>query len=239
MNLSLQSRMPGPGLLALAGSGEYLPGMQPVDRWLMDWLGRPVHVVCLPTAAGTEGEARIGYWNNLGIAHFQLLGAASVQALPVIDRASASDPELAAQIHAANYVYLSGGKPTYLFETLQGTLAWAAIETVLAEGGVVVGCSAGAMIFGGHIPRNRSAFALQPAFGYLPGSVILPHFDELPGFLKGMIPVLIQRHLLVGIDGDTVLVCENGRFQVRGRGGVTLAIHNHRQRFCQGDVLPA
>lgn len=238
MNLSLQARLPGTGLLALAGSGEYLPGMQPVDRWLMDWLGQPAHVVCLPTAAGTEGAKRLDYWNNLGMEHFQQLGAASVQALPVIDRASANDPALAARIRAANFVYLSGGKPTYLFETLQGTLAWEAIEAVLAGGGVVAGCSAGAMVFGGHIPRNNSAFALQPAFGYLPGSVILPHFDELPGFLQGMIPVLIQRHRLVGIDGDTVLVCENGRFQVRGRGGVTLAAQNHRQRFRQGDALP-
>ena len=239
MTLSLQAQIPGRGLLALAGSGEYLPGIQPVDRWLMDWLGQPAHVVCLPTAAGTEGEARIGYWNDLGKAHFQQLGAASVQALPVIDRTSADDPSLADRIREANFVYLSGGKPAYLFETLQGTLAWGAIEAVLAGGGVVAGCSAGAMVFGGHIPRNRSAFAMQPAFGYLPGSVILPHFDELPTFMQGMIPVLIQHHLMIGIDGDTVLVCENGRFQVRGRGGVTLAAQNHRQRFGHGDTLPA
>lgn len=238
MNLLLHAQLPGPGLLALAGSGEYLPGMQPVDRWLMDWLGQPAHVVCLPTAAGTEGAERIEYWNNLGRAHFQRLGAGSVRALPVVDRTSANDAALAEQVSTANFIYFSGGKPSYLFETLQGTMVWQAVEAVLEKGGVVAGCSAGAMIFGERIPRNRNSFALQDAFGYLPDSVILPHFDELPGFLQNMIPLLVRHHIVIGIEGDTVLICQNGCFQVRGRGGVTLAAQNHRQRFCQGDNLP-
>ena len=63
--------------------------------------------------------------------------------MPVIDRASADDPNLAAAIAGANFVYLSGGKPDYLYRTLAGSLAWEAIQAVLAGGGLLAGCSAG------------------------------------------------------------------------------------------------
>ena len=77
-------------VLALVGSGEYLSPMEPVDQYLMDKLKQPPRVVCLPTAAGNEGEERIAYWSDLGIDHFARLGA-SVEALPVIDRESANN----------------------------------------------------------------------------------------------------------------------------------------------------
>jgi cyanophycinase len=192
----------------------------------------------LPTAAGSEGNERLGYWNDLGLAHFQQLGAASVRTLPVIDRATANDLGLAEAVSTANFVYLSGGSPAYLYDTLTGTPVWQAIESVLAAGGVVAGCSAGAMIFGDRIPRNRNSFSLQDSFGYLPGTVVLPHFDEMPGFFRSIIPLLVQHHLLVGVEGYTALICQNSGFQVRGRGCVTLAVKNQQMRYCEGETLP-
>jgi len=41
-------------MLALVGSGEYLPTMEPVDRQLIARLDAAPSVVCLPTAAGQE-----------------------------------------------------------------------------------------------------------------------------------------------------------------------------------------
>jgi hypothetical protein len=84
--------------------------MQPVDGKLMEWLNRPAKVVCLPTAAGTEGAERVDYWSQLGVAHFTQLGAASVRALPIIDHASANRADFAAQIREANSLSV-GGKP--------------------------------------------------------------------------------------------------------------------------------
>jgi cyanophycinase-like exopeptidase len=238
MSLALQGRLPG-GLLALVGSGEYLPGMQPVDGKLMEWLNRPAKVVCLPTAAGTEGAERVDYWSQLGVAHFTQLGAASVRALPIIDHASANRADFAAQIREANFVYLSGGKPAHLYDSLAGTLAWRAIESVLINSGIVAGCSAGAMIFGAYIPRGRSPLSMQAAFDFLPGSVILPHYDELPGFLQHAIPQLVRDYLLVGIEGYTALLCTATGCQVLGRGCVTLARRDRQMRFCSGAWLPA
>ena len=50
------------GLIALVGSGEYLPVMEQVDRYLLGSLntnGRNACVVCLPTAAGNEGDQSV------------------------------------------------------------------------------------------------------------------------------------------------------------------------------------
>ena len=50
------------GLIALVGAGEYLPVMEDVDRYLLDSVkvdGRAPHVVCLPTAAGQEGDESV------------------------------------------------------------------------------------------------------------------------------------------------------------------------------------
>ncbi|MFM8319904.1 MAG: Type 1 glutamine amidotransferase-like domain-containing protein [Chloroflexota bacterium] len=210
-----------PGVLALVGSGEYLPAMQPVDRYLLGLLDGPAQVVCLPTAAGTEGSARIAYWSRLGEQHFRGLGAA-VQAVPVIDRASANDEALAGVIRQANFVYLSGGKPDYLYRTLQDTPVWEAIQAVLGRGGVLAGCSAGAMILGERLPGFPAPGLGQRVFGLLPGTVIMPHFDEIPAAFTRALRGLVGRLALVGIDGNTALVSTGGRFSVVGTGRVVV-----------------
>ena len=66
------------GLINLVGSGEYLPVMNDTDRYLLHSLnsnGRKPRVVCLPTAAGREGDSSVNRWLNMGVQHFQALGA--------------------------------------------------------------------------------------------------------------------------------------------------------------------
>ncbi len=223
--------------LALVGSGEYLPDMEGVDRDLLDRLGKPPRVVCLPTAAGTEGSERVDYWSRLGVTHFTRLGV-PVEDVPVINRADAQNPALAEQVAGANFVYLSGGRPDYLFKTLAGTLVWAAIQGVLAEGGVLAGCSAGAMILG----EKMFGFpGWKPAFGLVPGAAIIPHFDEIPRAMSASMRLITGSDLtILGVDGYTALVINaqgpGGRPQqeVLGRGGVTVWNRHSRVRHTQG-----
>ncbi len=136
------------GLIALVGSGEYLPVMEDVDRYLLESLnlsGRHARVVCLATAAGKEGEQSVNRWSNMGIQHFNKLGA-DVQALPIIDRASADDVQYESILENADLIYFSGGDPGYLYETLKDTCAWYAANRAWARGAIYAGCSAGAMI---------------------------------------------------------------------------------------------
>lgn len=224
--------------IALIGSGEYLPPMEPVDRELILRLSATARMVCLPTAAGKERQERIAYWSLLGVEHFSRLGV-QVETLPVIDRQSANDPHLAEVVAAANFVYLSGGSPGYLHSSLSGTQVWTAIQTVLAGGGTLAGCSAGAMVLGEKIfsfPRWTMAFNL------LPGTAVIPHFDELPALLVRLLRCLVgETTNIVGIDGNTALVVDRGKdkVEVLGTGGVTLVDRHSSTRYVQGQKLPA
>ena len=220
-------------MLALVGSGEYLPAMEPVDRELILRLREPPKVVCLPTAAGREGAERIAYWSRLGSGHFARLGA-QVEALPVIDRASADDPTFAAVIARANFVYLSGGKPDYLYETLAGSRAWEAILSVLARGGLLAGCSAGAMILG---KRYFGFPGWKPGFSLLPGATIIPHYDEIPERISRIARLLLEEDLSVlGIEGNTALVQSGEQFEVLGAGGVTVWNRAGKVRYLRGPL---
>jgi len=224
------------GTLALVGSGEYLPPMEPVDRWLLGRVTGEPRVVCLPTAAGTESRERIGYWSRLGAEHFSRLGARA-ETVEVIGRASADDEAHAGRIRAANFVYLSGGKPDYLFTSLAGTRAWAAVTDVLERGGVVAGCSAGAMIFGESIPTFPAIVPFRRAFNLLPGAVIMPHYDEMPGAFVRMLRMLLGRKTLLGIEGNTALVRSDGAFKVVGVGGVTVWNRREKRRYTDGATV--
>ena len=104
-----------PGLIALLGSGEYLDGMDSVDRRLLATASQvPPRVACLPTAAGGEGPASIRRWSDLGEQHFRRLGA-HVESLAVVDRQTADDDGNADRIRAADLIYFSGGDPGYLY----------------------------------------------------------------------------------------------------------------------------
>jgi cyanophycinase len=219
--------------LALVGSGEYLSPIEPLDRELIRRLGKPARVVCLPTAAGMEGAERVNYWMQLGVDHFTRLGV-PVEAVPVTDRASADDPSLAERIARANFVYLSGGKPDYLYRTLDGSKAWAAIQSVLDQGGLLAGCSAGAMIMGEKIyafPGTR------PGFNFLSGTLVIPHFEEFPAAMLHTARLTTDAKLtILGIEGNTALVRRNGAYEVLGTGGVTIWNRKKKKRYTEGPL---
>jgi hypothetical protein len=131
----------GAGPIALVGSGEFLPAMEAVDAALL--AGRPARAVFLPTAAGEEGPDRVAYWLRLGTDHYRRLGAEPVP-LAVLDRRDADDEKLAAQVEGAGLIYLSGGNPGYLADTLRGTAVLDAILGAWRDGAALAGCSAGA-----------------------------------------------------------------------------------------------
>jgi cyanophycinase len=232
---NLQIIRNGAMMLALVGSGEYLPEMEAVDRFLLKHLPSDPQVICLPTAAGKEGDERIHYWSELGMAHFRRLGA-YVSALPVIDSASANNRRYTEQIAQANLIYFSGGKPEYLHQVLSGSLTWQAVKTVLGRGGVVAGCSAGAMIMGARIPGLGK---WQPGFGLVQDAVIVPHYDEIPSsFLSGIKLAAGRQSIVIGIEGFTALIRDGEKYIVRGMGAVHLPNHPSKKRYVQGDDVP-
>ena len=234
------------GLIALVGSGEYLPVMNGVDRYLLDHCGADGHkprVVCLPTAAGEEGDESVDRWLGMGVDHFTHLGA-QVQAARITNRAEADDPRFAEMLEQADLIYFSGGHPTYLYQTMQGSLAWQAAEKAWGRGAVYAGCSAGAMILGANIPDFRSlGLRQQAAFGKLPKSVIFPHFDRMMT-LRGVLMPLIQSRLdkdeySLGIDEETALVGKlGGEWQAMGRSKVYVITRKEVKTYVDGEKVP-
>jgi cyanophycinase len=214
------------GLIALVGSGEYLPVMEDVDRHLLASLNvKTPRVVCLPTAAGQEGDESINRWSRMGVEHFKKLGA-DVTALRITDKASADDEPYVSTLENADLIYFSGGNPNYLYETLKGSRAWTAMQKAWSSGAVYAGCSAGAMILAKRIPSFR-LFGIIEGFAVVPVQFILPHFDAVPAMFKPLISALKAQlkkgECMLGIDEDTALVGSLGlEWKVMGAGKVHL-----------------
>ncbi len=231
------------GTLALVGAGEFLDAMSGVDRQLLDRAGGS-NVVILPTASAPDGAGVPERWIKMGVDHFTGLGA-QADGLLALDRAACDDVAHADRVRAANLVYFSGGKPDYLRATLDGTAVWSAVREVFDRGGVIAGCSAGAMIMGSYVPefslkagvpwinRWRSSFAL------LPEAIVVPHYNEFP---EVMVSLIFGRRprgtYLIGIDGHTALVGLDHTWQVMGTGRVTVKRGRDTQRYTAGQTVP-
>jgi cyanophycinase len=229
--------------LALVGAGEFLASMLPVDRELLARSGGN-RVVVLPTASAPDGAGIPQRWATMGEDHFRALGA-RVDVVLALTRRDCELDTVAERIAAADLVYFSGGKPDYLYSALQGTPAWASVLTVLERGGVVAGCSAGAMILGAYLPVLRLRPHLgggrfwSPAFGLVPDTVVIPHFNEIPRTLRRAWIALRPRHTRVaGIDRGTALVGRPGSWEVRGEGVVTVIDAGGERAYHAGEPVP-
>ena len=228
-----------PGPIALVGSGEYLPSMLEIERDLID--GRPPRYVQIPTAAALEGADRLAYWVDLGRRQAERLGVEAVP-LVVTDRAQADDPEIAAQVAGAGLIYLSGGNPTLLADTLRDTALWRAIVDAWLRGTALAGCSAGAMAMADHVPDLRHPTRDgRPGLGLLPGLRVIPHFDRMLGWIPDLLTRPFLRAtpgvLLVGVDEETALVGGPEVFTVRGRQSAWVLGEGRRQRIAAGETL--
>jgi cyanophycinase len=230
------------GLIALVGAGEYLPVMEDVDRYLLASVNsKTPRVVCLPTAAGQESDDSINRWSRMGVDHFQKLGV-EVQALRIIDKESANDPQFDSALENADFIYFSGGSPLHLYQTMQGSRAWTSMQKAWSRGAVYAGCSAGAMILSNRVPSFRLAQTVE-GFGIVPVQFTLPHFDEMPFVFKPMIFALRKQlkkgEQMLGVDENTALVGRVGsEWKVMGQGTVHLMTRNDDKVFKVGEIVP-
>jgi cyanophycinase len=228
-----------PGPIALVGSGEFLPVMEAVDAALL--AGRPPRAVFLPTAAGPEGPESVGKWLGLGTAHYRRLGVEPVP-LAVLDRGDADGPAFASQVAGAGLVYLSGGNPGYLADTLRGTAVLEAILAAWRAGAALAGCSAGACALTALADDTRTG-TTRPGLAVVPEFVVLPHFDQIerwsPGIVARRAKDLADGQTLIGIDEETALVSGDAGWRVEGRSRVWIVEGNgNRTPHAAGRILP-
>lgn len=234
------------GPVALIGAGEFLPPMADIDRELLAGIAaRRPRVVVIPTASWPDGEVTFRRWAAMGVEHFAGLGA-EVEAVLVRDRADADDAAFVQAVGEADLVYLSGGHPGHLLETLRGSGVWAAARRANERGAALVGCSAGAMVLGGRQVDWRRRLRRLPfpvrypeSLAVVPGCAILPHYDRLPEPVAALMALQAPAGVTVlGVDENTGLIGRDGSWQVRGAGRVTVWRGRHRTRHRAGDVIP-
>lgn len=232
------------GPLAAVGAGEFLEGMVEVDKYLIaqSTAAGPAKVLILPTASAPEGDDVFWRWGNMGVEHFERLGAAP-EVLPVRVRDDASDPALVARVAEADFIYFSGGSPRVLLDAIADTPLWSAIYHAWSNGAALAGCSAGAIIFGEMSRAFRAPAgapnAFSPALGLIPGTIILPHFDRWP--LERRQPVREEMPadlLMVGIDEHTALVWGEDCWRVMGKSAVTVWAVDSLTRYTHGAEVP-
>jgi cyanophycinase-like exopeptidase len=225
--------------VALVGSGEYLPVMTEIEGALL--AGRAPKYVQLATAAAPEGDESLARWHRLGKEQAERLGVEQV-VVDVRTREDAESAELARLVEGAGLIYLSGGNPAYLADTLRQTRVWHAIVAEHEKGAAVAGCSAGAMALSDWAPRVRSMRSDHPTgLRLIPHVRVIPHFDKMlawvPDMLRNALLGLPEGSVLLGIDEDTALVGGPHEWTVQGRQSVWVLGHGKRIEHKAGSTL--
>jgi cyanophycinase-like exopeptidase len=217
------------GSLALVGSGEYLPAMAEFENSLIqDGVknGKAPIYVQIPTAAGQESDYRLDYWRELGKAQADALGVKSIF-LPIYTREDAFNLEYVKQIKDSALIYLSGGDPHYLAQTLIGTPIWDGIYENWQSGTSLAGCSAGAMVLSAQVPNFKFS-KKEPTLGLnlTPNIRVIPHFDKffkwIPESAAKILLHVPDKTVLIGVDELTAIVKRSGEqnWRVYGRAKV-------------------
>jgi cyanophycinase-like exopeptidase len=234
------------GSLALVGSGEYLPAMASFEKSLIDDGikngKRPIYIQ-IPTAAGRESDDRLEYWKQLGKDQSDRLGVDSIF-LPIFTREDANNSEYSTLIHNSALMYMSGGDPHYLAETLMGTALWDAIQENWRTGASLAGCSAGAMVLSSHIPNFR-LLKKTPAQGLslLPEIRVIPHFNKffkwIPESAAKVLLHVSDDSILIGVDELTAIVKRSGdeHWVVVGEAMVHVLKGMPDQQLVDGEII--
>ncbi len=214
------------GYLLLEGGAEFGGQMREPDLKAIELAGgfdAPIRII--PTAAAPDhNHQRAG---NNGVRWFQSLGAKDVISVPLIDRLSANNEEIAQSLREAKLIYMLGGFTDYLGQTLKNSIAWQAALEAYERGAVIAGSSAGAMVMC-EFYYDPSAGEVHEGLNLVLNSVVLPHHNA---FGKSWAPRLTKQMpqvTLVGIDEQTGMLNDgnNGTWNVYGRGAVTLYKNN-------------
>lgn len=212
------------GVLALVGSGEYLPVMQEFETGLLHSAfsrGKSNTFVQIPTGSSEEGEDRRLFWQRRGKEQSERIGSECIY-LPIHEREDAFNPEYVDAIKGAGLIYFSGGNPHHIADVFKGSPLWDAVVSEWESGSSLAGCSAGAMAFGGTIMGIRKS-SHSEGLNLLPDIEVIPHYDKMLGWLPDRVASFIARAgadtTLIGIDENTALVYEDS-WKVTGAGRV-------------------
>lgn len=196
--------------ICLQGGGEFSPGCRAMDADLVRRAGGRVVVSAL---AGTPGRDYDTATAN-GVRHFCAVGAGDVVGAP--DARTDGEAALAA-LAGARLLVLPGGSPSRLLSALTETGVGELLAKALADGAVVLGSSAGAMVLGSWtaLPDRRGAgpMAVEPALGLAGDLAVVPHWSggsSRGDWLRALDDALPESTVLLGLPEESGVLIEDG-----------------------------
>jgi molybdopterin synthase sulfur carrier subunit len=230
----------------LLGAGEFEPWAEGAERAaLARARSGDGSVAILPTASAPEGQHVFERWGRMGLDHYADLGIAA-RLVPLMNREDASRADLIEQVTSASMIFFSGGRPSYLSATLQGTPLWTAVIGALDEGMVFAGCSAGAMVAGAARRGRRRRFdPWGSGLDVVPGVVAGVHWDAVPKALFPLRDVVARRAPrdadFIGIDEHTAILGGVEGWDVFGFGTVHVGLGRNGRSYVAGErfTLPS
>ena len=220
------------GRIALVGGDEFMEGCEEMDRALLDATGvKKPRVLVVPTAA-VKGPSRAA---SNGVTYFSGLGA-DASPLMVVDGDTAADAGNVEPLADADVVYLTGGDPAHLLETLAGSAFLEGLRGVLARGAMVAGSSAGAMVMCDWM-RFRS---WTRALGLLTALAVLPHHERSdPEAVAAQLETSAPGGIAVlGVDAGSCCLGGPDGWTILGPGSATLYADGSWRRYESGAAVP-
>lgn len=225
------------GILLLEGGCEFQGKMEEPDRKALVLAGdRSAKVVIIPTAAAPDNNSKRA--GNIAIKWFRTLGARDISSLPIIDKKSADDPELSAELDGADLIYILGGFPGYLDHTLKESRCLNALLHAYKNGAVLAGSSAGAMVLCEWY-FDPKAKEIKKGFGVLKNTLLIPHHNTFGRSWRSAYFNAISDIRCIGIDEQTGIInqVDRHRWTVYGKGGVTLYLKTSTASYTTGQTF--
>jgi|SRR5215216_7154065 len=224
------------GYLLLEGGAEFGGQMREPDLRAIELAGGfDASIRIIPTAAAPDNnDQRAG---NNGVRWFQSLGAKDVISVPLVDKVSANDENIAESLRSAKLINMLGGFTGYLGQTLQGSAAWDAVMEAYEAGGVVAGSSAGAMVMC-EFYYDLNQGQVVNGLNLVPNSLVLPHHNTFGKSWAGRL-LEISHLTLIGIDEQTGMIDDGSckAWSVLGQGAVTLYRNGQEEVYQTGNSL--
>ena len=222
------------GFILLEGGSEFGGQMAEPDLRAIQLAGGvEARIIIIPAAAAPDNNhLRAG---NNGVHWFESLGAQNVSSLPLTNRDTADDQTVVEALLQSKLIYLLGGFPRHLGQSLKGSHAWVAALEAWRKGAVIAGSSAGAMVLCSHY-YDPTADEIVEGLGLISGSCVLPHHNTFGQKWASRLLTEQPELLLIGIDEETGMLDEGdtSMWRVYGKGSITLYQNKDVHRLLSG-----
>lgn len=199
------------GTVCLQGGGEFSAACRAMDADLLVRAGGRVVVTALAGVPGRDYETATAN----GVRHFIELGARDVVGAADVRES----PERALEaLRTARLLVLPGGSPARLLDALQTSGVDQLIAELSADGALVMGASAGAMVLCGWLVLPDRGMRVVRGLGLVSDVVVVPHWSgERADWLAALEAAIPPQVTVLGVPEESGVLVAGSELTAVGR----------------------